>query len=48
MATIVVMDDDDVVRDVLVRVLKMRRYTVLPFSDAQPVRLCSKNFSAMA
>ncbi len=36
MATIVVMDDDDVVRGVLVRVLKMHGYTVLAFPDARP------------
>ena len=36
MATIVVMDDDDFVRGVLVRVLKMHGYTVLAFPDARP------------
>ena len=37
MATILVMEDDDIVRGLLVRALEMENHTVLAFSDAAPV-----------
>ena len=36
MKTIVVIDDDDIVRDLLVRILQRVGYQVLEFDDAQP------------
>ena len=44
--TIVVMDDNDAVRNVVVRWLKIEGYTVLDFPDARPV-LDTVDFSAV-
>ena len=43
MATIVVMDDEQAVRDIVVRMLEMKDHTVMAFSDARPA-LDSVNF----
>lgn len=36
MATIVVLEDDEIIRDLIVRILERHGYTVLPFIDARP------------
>ena len=36
MATIIVMEDDPIVRDLVVRVLEMKGFTVHAFEDARP------------
>ena len=36
MASVAVIEDDNIVRDLVVRALETRAYTVLPFEDAQP------------